>query len=110
MFQTKVIYTVNFDPSSGKEIQKCRPAIIITPKKFNDHINLAWVMPITSTIRSTAFEVQLPQNPNFKIQGVILTHQLKAIDFQSRGVKFIEKALESIVKKARGNANIVLNG
>ena len=48
---------LDFDPSSGKEIMKRRPAFVITKKTFNEHTKMAIVAPITSTIRGIKLEV-----------------------------------------------------
>lgn len=51
---------LNFDPSSGKEMMKRRPAFVISRKAFNEHTKMAIVAPITSTIRGVKLEVILP--------------------------------------------------
>ena len=43
------IVWLDFNPSSGKEIMKRRPAFVISRKAFNNHTGLAIVAPITST-------------------------------------------------------------
>jgi mRNA interferase MazF/mRNA interferase ChpB len=43
---------LDFDPSSGKEIMKRRPAFVISRKQFNTHLGLAIVAPITSQNRT----------------------------------------------------------
>ncbi len=44
----KEIWWVNFDPSVGGEIQKQRPAVIISNDSANKHLNRVQVVPITS--------------------------------------------------------------
>lgn len=41
---------LDFDPSSGKEIMKRRPAFVISRKAFNEHTGIAIVAPITSSL------------------------------------------------------------
>ena len=48
---------LDFDPSSGKEIMKRRPAFVISKRAFNEHTKMAIVAPITSTIRGIKLEV-----------------------------------------------------
>src|SRR3989338_1107331 len=64
------IVWLDFDPSSGKEIIKRRPAFVISRKIFNEHTELAIVAPITSNIRGVRLEVVLPKELN--TQGAIL--------------------------------------
>ena len=84
------IVSLNFDPSSGKEIMKRRPAFVISQKIFNEVTGFAVVAPITSTIRGHRLEVILPGT--LSTQGAILTYQMKSLDFVHRNIKFIEKA------------------
>ncbi len=41
---------LHFDPQKGKEIQKRRPAVVVSPKEYNKKTGLALFMPITSQI------------------------------------------------------------
>ncbi|MFM9890474.1 MAG: type II toxin-antitoxin system PemK/MazF family toxin [Rickettsiales bacterium] len=45
------VYWVNFDPTVGHEIQKTRPAVIISPNDMNQHIKTVIVAPLSTTIR-----------------------------------------------------------
>ena len=43
---------IDFDPQKGNEIQKRRPALVISPHVYNrTALNLAFICPITSTKR-----------------------------------------------------------
>lgn len=84
------IVTVDFDPSSGKEIIKRRPAFVVSRHLFNDHTGFAIVAPITSTVRNMRMEVQLPTG--LTTQGSVLVHQLRSVDFTARNVELLEKA------------------
>jgi|TARA_B110000211_G_scaffold204799_1_gene238641 mRNA interferase ChpB len=99
------IVSLNFDPSAGAEIMKYRPALVISRMKFNQHTGFAFVAPITSTKRGMALEVLLSETST---QGVILVHQLRSLDVESRGIKFIEKAPESITEKVTKMAIVII--
>jgi len=99
------IVSLNFDPSSGSEIMKNRPALVISRKNFNQHTGFAIVAPITSTKRGMALEVPLSETST---QGVILIHQLRSLDVESRSIRFIEKAPEAITDKATKMAVVII--
>ncbi len=100
------IVWLNFDPSSGKEIIKRRPAFVISKKAFNAHVEIAIVAPITSTIRGIKMEVVLPSA--IKTKGAVLVYQLKSIDFIHRQIKFIEKAPITTAKQVCEIAQIIM--
>ncbi|NOQ37079.1 MAG: type II toxin-antitoxin system PemK/MazF family toxin [Methylococcaceae bacterium] len=93
------IIWLNFDPSSGKEIMKRRPAYVISRKIFNEHTELALVAPISSTIRGIKLEVVLEESLN--TQGAILIHQLKSLDFAERDAEFIEPVSKTTIDKVK---------
>lgn len=56
------VWLVNLDPTIGSEIQKTRPAVIVSPDELNAHLNTVVVVPLT-TGRSYPFRVAT------KVQG-----------------------------------------
>ncbi len=78
------IVWVNFNPSKGHEQSGLRPAIIVSGKSYNS-IGLALACPITSKIKGYPFEVILE---NEKVEGAVLSDQIRTLDWKERGVKF----------------------
>jgi len=99
------IVSLNFDPSAGTEMMKRRPALVLSRDAFNQHTGFAIVAPITSTKRGMALEVVLDGTVT---QGVVLVHQLRSLDVESRGIQFIEKAPESIIDKTTKMATLII--
>ena len=93
------IVVLSFDPQSGHEQKGRRPAIIVSNKVFNQHLGLAFACPVTNTKRDFPFHIKT-QSKN--ITGYIMCEQLKSIDYNSRKVKFIEKADQNIISKVLG--------
>ena len=84
---------IDFDPQKGNEIQKRRPALVISSQIYNSTaMNLALICPITSTRRGNPFEVEIPEG--LEIGGVILSDQTKSMDWQERRATFICKVPE----------------
>ena len=93
------IVALSFDPQSGHEQKGRRPAIIISNKVFNQHLGLAFACPITNTKRDFPFHIEVESE---NITGFIMAEQLKSIDYNSRNIKFIEKADQKTVNKILG--------
>ena len=92
------IIWIDFDPQKGNEIQKRRPALVISSQIYNSTaMNLAFICPITSTRRGNPFEVEIPED--LEIEGVILADQAKSMDWRKRQAMFICKAPEETVHR-----------
>ncbi|MGG5255260.1 type II toxin-antitoxin system PemK/MazF family toxin [Neobacillus sp. SM06] len=92
--QGDLVY-VNFNSQSGHEQAGNRPGIVLSPKEFNEITGFAAVCPITNTIRGWGFEVMLPEGLAF--QGVILTDQVKSLDWKAQNLKIKGQVPEEIV-------------
>lgn len=90
------LITVNFTPQSGHEQQGRRPALVISQYKFNQKMGLCIVCPITNTDRNIPFHIAVRGN---KLQGFIMSEQVKSIDFNSRKASFVEVAKSSVLHK-----------
>jgi len=82
------IVWLNFNPQSGHEQHGKRPAIVISPKEYNEKVGLGLFCPITTKIKDYPFEVKIE---NKKITGVVLSDQIKNLDWQTREIEFILK-------------------
>ncbi len=100
-----IIWT-DFDPSAGHEQAHKRPAIVLSPEPFNAQIQLALVAPITSRVRGHGFEVALD---GIKTEGVILCQQVKTIDYDYRGVEFIEKAPDQVTREVLAKVRVLVS-
>ena len=99
------IIWLEFDPQKGHEQKGRRPGIVLSKKEYNQKSNLAIICPITSKIKDYPFEVKV----NSIIQGVILSDQIRSIDWKSRNAAFIEKIPEEILKEILENVDLLLN-
>ena len=89
------IVWLDFDPRTGREETRHRPAIVISPQEFNDLSSLVFVCPITSKVKGFSFEVSLTTETT--TEGVVLIHHLTSVDWRTRKIKFIEQAPISVI-------------
>jgi mRNA interferase MazF len=73
-----------------------RPALVLTPRKYNAKASLCVVCPVTNQAKGYPFEVALPQG--FQVTGVLLSDQLKSLDWAARGSQFICKCDPAIIR------------
>lgn len=100
------IIWLDFNSSSGREIMKHRSAFVISRELFNQHVEMAIIAPITSTIRQIKLEVVLPKN--LQTQGAVLIYQLKSLDFAARNARFIERAPTNIIDQVTELAKLIV--
>lgn len=91
------LIVLNFNPQAGHEQAGRRNAIVLSPKAFNDATGFIAVCPITNQKKGYPFEVDLPNegipldDNGFPITGVILTDQIKSLDWTVRNLKVLKK-------------------
>ena len=90
---------LNFSPQVGHEQKGPRPALVISPRAYNQKTSLALCCPVSSHEKGYPFEVQVVGR---KIHGVVLADHLKSLDWKARKVKFIEKASSKVLKECIG--------
>ncbi|TFH28875.1 MAG: endoribonuclease MazF [Myxococcales bacterium] len=93
---------LSFDPQAGREQDGRRPAVVLSPRAYNTKTNLAVCCPITSKVKGYPFEVVIPEG--LPVKGVVLSDQLKSLDWHVRNAEFIaalpEDSILEILKKA----------
>ena len=95
------IVWLNFTPQAGHEQRGKRPALILSPKIYNEKTSLCIALPITSKIKDYPFEVMLPNN--LPVEGVILSDQVKNLDFSVHEISFICKVPSSVIESVQKN-------
>ena len=73
---------LTFDPQAGREQAGRRPALVLSPRSYNQKSGLALACPVTNQIKGYPFEVPLPQGCG--ATGAILADHLKSVDWSAR--------------------------
>ena len=77
------IVWLEFDPQAGHEQAGHRPAVVLTPKTYNQTTGLLICCPLTTKIKGYPFEVIIEGTP----QNVALSDQVKSLDWKARKAK-----------------------
>jgi mRNA interferase MazF len=77
---------LSFDPQSGHEQAGHRPALVLSPREYNHKVGLAILCPVTSQVKGYPFEVSIPAN--LPVKGVVLSDQIKSLDWKARHAAF----------------------
>ncbi len=93
------IVWLNFTPQAGHEQRGKRPALVISPKIYNEKTSLFICVPITSKIKGYPFEVPIPKG--LEVKGVILSDQIKSLDYKVRDATFICKLPDKNLKEVK---------
>lgn len=76
-----------FDPQAGREQAGHRPAFVVSPRAYNGKVGLALFCPVTGKRKGYPYEVEIPGD--LTISGVILSDQLKSLDWRARKARHI---------------------
>ena len=71
------VFLINLDPTLGKEIQKTRPCVVISPDEMNRHIATVIIAPMTT--KSRAYPTRIPCQFQGKA-GQIILDQIRTVD------------------------------
>ena len=98
---------IDFNPQTGNEIKNRRPGLVLSSWDYNRaSMSLAVVCPITRTRRGGPFEVAIPAG--IEVEGVILSDQLKNVDWLDRNTVFLCEMPDETVDKVLEKVGVLL--
>jgi len=71
------VFLIDLDPTLGKEIQKTRPCVIVSPDEMNRYIATVIIAPMTT--QSRAYPTRIPCQFQDKA-GQIILDQIRTVD------------------------------
>jgi len=89
------VVKLDFDPQAGHEQKGRRPALVVSPKAYNEKVGLALFCPITEEVKGYPFEVALPKRADLK--GVVLADQIKNLDWRVRNAEKVCTLPDAVV-------------
>jgi len=100
------IVWLTFNPQAGHEQAGRRPALCLSPKKYNEKTSLGIFVPITSKAKGYPFEVPVKGK---RISGVILSDQVRNLDWRVRKADFIEKCSPEVLEETMEKLKLILS-
>lgn len=97
---------LELNPQAGHEQAGRRPALVLSPRAYNERVGLALVCPITNQAKGYPFEVEIPAG--HKVTGVVLADQVKSLDWVARRAVFIDTVPATVVTRTLKLAHTLL--
>lgn len=99
---------IDMSPQAGHEQAGRRPALVLSPRRYNERVGLLLCCPITRQAKGYPFEVQLPEST--KVAGVVLADQVRSLDWKARSASLACDIPAEIVAEVLAKARTLLEG
>ncbi|HEY7245791.1 MAG TPA: type II toxin-antitoxin system PemK/MazF family toxin [Xanthobacteraceae bacterium] len=90
----------------GNEQSGRRPALVLSPRSFNELTGRCMACPITSHDRDWRLQVLMPKD--CEVSGVVQTDQLRSASWERRGSRFICHAPVAVLDETRAKLKVLL--
>jgi mRNA interferase ChpB len=104
------IVHLDFDPSSGREMQGPHFGLVVSGKIFNQH-GLAMICPVSQGVAAAARThgtVVTLMGTGTQTQGAVHCHQLKSLDWRARNVRLEETVPRYVVDEVLARIEAIL--
>lgn len=95
---------LHFDPQAGHEQAGHRPALVLSPARYNGLRGMMLCCPLTTKIKGYAFEVVISQNP----PSAVLADQIKSLDWRARKAQYKGKVSAAVLSDVRAKLKVLL--
>jgi mRNA interferase MazF len=99
------IVWLQFDPQAGHEQAGHRPALVLSPAKYNRIRGMVICCPLTSKIKGYPFEVIVSQTP----ASAVLSDQIKSLDWRARQATFKGKVSQTVLVETQAKIKALLS-
>lgn len=98
---------LDFTPHAGTEQGGRRPALVLSPKKYNIATGLMVACPITNQLKGSPWEVPLPSGVG--VTGAVLSNQFRTLDWVARNAEYRSDATDDIMAEVLGRIEAILS-
>lgn len=103
-----IIY-IDFNPSAGVEIQKRRPAVVVSNNQLMMTSPFVWVVPIShGKFNGHDYPLHVDLDKRTKIDGTVYTEQLKSFDYEQRDWQFVERIPRDLKEEIQNKIRLVI--
>ncbi|WP_254603237.1 endoribonuclease MazF [Sphingomonas bacterium] len=95
---------LEFDPQAGHEQAGRRPALVLSPARYNGMRGMMICCPMTSRIKNYAFEVVVSTDP----PSVVLIDQIKSLDWRARRATRKDVVSKAVVADVKAKLKALL--
>jgi mRNA interferase MazF len=90
---------IGMSPQAGHEQAGRRPALVLSPKNYNERSGLLLAVPVTTKTKGYPFEVPIPGGG--EISGVVLADQVRSLDWRARQADISGHAPSALLSAVR---------
>jgi len=98
------IVWLQFDPRAGHEQAGHRPALVLSPARYNQARGMLICCPMTSRIKGYPFEVVVSEDP----PSAVLADQVKSLDWRARKAAHKGKAPPAVLAEVQAKIRALL--
>jgi mRNA interferase MazF len=100
------VVDITFDPQEGREPRGRRPALVLTPRSYNQRAGLCVLCPITNQQKGYPFEVAIPAG--YPVSGVVLADQVKSLSWERRRTSLRCSSPPEVLREAKAKIKALL--
>jgi len=100
------IVWIQLSPQAGHEQAGHRPALVLSPVKYNRRTGLMLCCPMTTKIKGYPFEVLVEDKKTQS--GAILADQVKSLDWRARRAKKKGRVSNEVIQETLGKLHALL--
>jgi mRNA interferase MazF len=93
---------INFQPATGREIDKRRPAIVLSPLAYNRKSGLCLAVPTSTDLTPGPLWIVMPEGL-LPRPSLVLCDYIKSFDYRERAVSFIARVPDDLVDQIVAN-------
>ncbi|CAN5479276.1 endoribonuclease MazF [soil metagenome] len=100
------VVRISFDPPTGRGRAGKRPAVVLSPRRYNEVVGSAIMCPITSKHKAYPLEVVLPSTS--VVKGAVPTDHVRSLDLVGRKATYREALPKRTIREILATLNTVI--